>query len=576
MTHHEQTGPEQDPVAAANHLLPPEALERLRARALDADPHPVDWATAAARAAFQAAHAAQAVSHGLADLRDSRHQAEWMLEQARAEREGLERESAELTAALPGAESERDRARRDRDSHQQALAQLAAEAERARAERDEAKRRRRAAEDEQVRLVSDRDAARTAAATARQRLEEESDRLTRERAALEADEAELRRIAAERATCADAAFDTLRKAEVELGLLEQDQAALEQEELALRQVRAESERVRDRRLHVALTHAADGLWERARQHGRRFGEDPCPEADDPGTLWSVLHLALLRLPEAERRQEARALAEAARDLGVDPGSPEPSDDPDAARAVLAVPELPLGEPVPALRLPVATPSWPELDPGAQEEVRSLLGDVAEVKGDHRELVTRLLHAPDPGDLLLHGAVRVQQTLLLLRLDPLLGRHLGTQAREWRPWQADGLRNEAVQHLARLGVALATQGTGERGWQAAAERLHQLDELLAVHHRSPATADSWWRRHRDAALPELAASWQQAGCRALTDADELLELLARGDTVGRYFERNDLSPRAKPPVQWIASVPVVEEHGGLVVRKGRLVCGVVDG
>ncbi|WP_152627398.1 hypothetical protein [Streptacidiphilus melanogenes] len=575
MTRQEGTGPDRADVTGAARALSPEALEQLRTRALEADPHPVDWATAAARAAFEAAHAAQRVSHGLADLRRHRGDAEWLLDQARRERAALEAESAELTAALPGAEVERDRARRDRDGHQQALTRLSAEAGQARADCEEAQQQRREAEEEQARLGGERDAARASAGTALSRLEEERAGLARERTALEAHEAELRRLVDERTRCRAGAADARRQADEELRLLAQDRAALEREELALRQARAERARERELLLHVGLSRAADDLWERARQRDRRFGDDLCPEADGAAALWTVLHLALLRLPEEERRAEARALADVARDLGIDPGTAEPSDDSRAATVVLAVPPLPLAEAVPALRLTVATPSWPELDTDAQEEVRSLLREVAAVNGDHQKLANRTLDAPEPGDLLLRGAVRVRETLLLLRLDPLLGRHLGTQAREWRPWQADGLRNDAVQQLARLGVALAARGSGDRWSRPVAERLHQLDELLAVHHRCPAAADSWWRRHRDAALPELASIWQQAGCRALTDPGQLLQLLTLGDASGPYLERNDLSPRPKPVLQWVESVPVVRERDGQVVQKGRLVCGVVD-
>ncbi|WP_042421902.1 hypothetical protein [Streptacidiphilus anmyonensis] len=595
-------------VAEASRLLPPEALEQLRARALDPDPAPVDWATAAARAAFEAAHAAQAVSHGLADLRDRWRQAEWLLEQARRERAALE-------AAVPDAARQLEQALLDRDAQQDALNRLSDDAEQARRECAEATRRRQAAEEGTADLVAACEAARSAAAEAEHRLEDERAGLEQELGLLRAHETLLEQLAAEREQCRQAAAAAGRQAETESDLLEADRTALHRETLALEQVRAEAALERERLLRLRLSQAADGVWERARRQGRRFGEDPCPEADNAAALWTALHLALLRLPEEERRAEARALAEVARDLGLDPGSSEPaqpsepweswepsepsSEDPAATDVMPAVPSLPLAEAVPALRLSVTTPSWDRLDSGAQQEVRSLLRDVAGVKGDHRHLVTGILDGPraggplaagesrdsggsgnsgDSGDaegLLLRGAVRVQETLLLLWLDPLLGRHLGTAAREWRPWQADGLRNEAVQQLARLGAALASRAPGEPGWRTVAERLHELDELLAVHHRSPAAVDSWWGRHRAAALPELRDVWRQAGCHAVTDAGELQALLTGGDTAGEYFERNDLSPRPKPVLQWIESVPVVQQRDGSVVRKGRLVCGVVD-
>ncbi|MGW0583877.1 hypothetical protein ACWD25_50045 [Streptomyces sp. NPDC002920] len=152
-----------------------------------------------------------------------------------------------------------------------------------------------------------------------------------------------------------------------------------------------------------------------------------------------------------------------------------------------------------------------------------------------------------------------------------------------PWDREEFRKQAVHQLALLASVYPEPVEGWR-WakpedaQTAVTWLHSLDAVLGFHHRAPALRGSWWWSWRLALVEELVHPAGWAGRRAVVDPDELTRLFT-GTKAKDYFEQPDICDRVSPPIQWLASPPLVatdQSSTPRCLRKGRIIRGVGRG
>ncbi|MFJ8039095.1 hypothetical protein ACIRBX_01110 [Kitasatospora sp. NPDC096147] len=548
-----------------------------------------------ARASAEVRHLVATVGVRLDAAQDELHRATGRLagrfdelERARAELVDAERSEASTAvlllttrqkhqACLRRAEEQRTlaaeldadvlRLRAEAESLREGSARSQAERDRARADLREAERQKAEADGELASAQREFEEQRSAAEALRGRAAQLHGRAVEEHDAARHDAEELDRqtaqLRADTAVRQDQAATTLTG-------LDRVRHEREQADARLSLLRAELAADRRRLLQVELARQAEESWSEIQGDSGAFGGDPSPNDPDAEGLWARIHLALLRLPDEERLGLSRRFAETAHRFGAQPGGTGPDE---GARPGAAVPVLERGGP--ASERPwvwLDRPQWPDLDETAREQVRGLLTEAHGRAAPGRALPPEFSGTPDPEHLVVAQAVRVQQALELLALDPGLGRLLDTPAHDWQPWTTEGLRSRAVNLLAELAVCVSRTRPGPED-RPVVQQLVELDELLAIHHRAPALPGSWWWRWRRADLASLRARAQRAGLRVWTEDDEFTELLVLKLSEPR-LER--VLRRPSPVLQWIAAVPVVDEVTRKPVCRGLVVCGEVHG
>ncbi|MFJ3233867.1 hypothetical protein [Streptomyces sp. NPDC086787] len=562
-----------------------------------------DAANATVRARMAAHRAWEVKDAEVAAARAARDEADLARQEALAAGEAAGTAKEEARAALERARTAADEARVAKS------ARADAEAERQRAEDDAEEHRR-----EQLQAQAEVEEARRRSAAAL-RQSTEAKRLARsaeaEAHAAEQAAAEQREACAaadERARRAVEAADQerLRREEADAQADRELHSLAEAQAAAARAARARDE-ARQIRFHGQLELAVADMWERYRDSDFAFGTEPAPADEDTAALWTRVHLALLRLSEADRLQEASVFAVLARQCGLEPGPGTPAesgaggpngrgglDRPDGrggigegrepAPDVIAVPALP-GHGVEEVRLSTEVPGWAGLSDGERREVTELLESAlaGETEDSARERLALLLVSPRENDLLLTVLLQIWQADRLLGLDPGLGRWQDARTRRWIPWERKDFRRKATRSLTLL-ASVYPEPVAGWGWaqpqdaEFAVNWLHSLDAVLAFHHQAPALAGSWWWNWRLSVAQQLAHTAGWAGRRAVTDPDELTALFT-GPRGNDYFEQPDICDRVSPPVQWIASPPLLRadaERNAPCLRKGRVVRGVGRG
>ncbi|MFJ5556846.1 hypothetical protein ACIQCD_05280 [Streptomyces sp. NPDC093250] len=506
------------------------------------------------------------------DARAARENARQADEQAQAAQEETRIAQQEAQAARDRARTAQEETRTAQEQARQADEQAQAAQDEAQQAKDEAGTHRRAMVEAEARAEEARlkkaEAHREAAEAVR----------AAEAAQAEADAAE--RAAAEQRDVRAAAEERTRQARAEA-----ERENRFREEAEAESVRAESARqeARRARFRAELRLSADLIWDRYRDPAFAFGTEEPPVDTEAGALWSRVHVALLRLTEPDRLREASALAALARRCGFEPGGIAPGEPPGPGRTVVAVPALPeygVGE----LRLRTDVPRWADLTEDERAEVTALLASArAEAEGGSPDRLAALLSSPQDDDLLLTALLRIWQADGLLALDTGLGRWPDARKRRWVPWTREDFRKQAVHQLALLagvypepvpGWAWARPGDAE----TAVVWLHSLDAVLGFHHQAPALRGSWWWSWRLALAAELVHPAGWAGRRAVVDPEELTRLFT-GPRSKDYFEQPDVCDRVDPPIQWLASPPLVaadEAVNPRCLRKGRIVRGVGRG
>ncbi|MFE0516961.1 hypothetical protein ACFW2E_45745, partial [Streptomyces sp. NPDC058964] len=389
--------------------------------------------------------------------------------------------------------------------------------------------------------------------------------------------------AAEQRKSRAAAEERARQAAQEADQEDRRRAQAESEALRAESARDEARRARFRR---ELQFALADIWDRHDDPHFAFGTEPSPTDGEAAALWTRGHLALLRLSEADRLREASVLAALARRCGLNPGPGAPAQSGSAGRvpSVVAVPALPEYE-VEEVRLSTDVPSWAELSADERGEVTGLLRSALAAEPEDRsgERLAVLLDSPRDDDLLLTVLLRIWQADRLLALDSGLGHWQDARTRRWIPWERKDFRKKATRSLTLL-ASVYPEPVDGWGWarpedaEFAVNWVHSLDAVLGFHHQAPALVDSWWWQWRLAVAGQLGHTAGWAGRRAVVDPGELT-LLFTGPRSHDYFEQPDVCDRVAPPIQWIASPPLVRadsEGGPRCLRKGRVVRGVGRG
>ncbi|MEU5520621.1 hypothetical protein ABZ759_07915 [Streptomyces sp. NPDC047860] len=520
------------------------------------------------------------------DARAARENARQAREQAQAAEEETRIAQQEAQAAQEEAQAARERARTADEEARAAQKETRTAQEQAR----QADERAHAAQDEARQAQDEADTHRRDMVEAEARAEEarlkkaeahgEAAEAVRAAKAAQAEADAAERAASEQRDVRAAAEERTRQARAEA-----ERESRCREEAEAESVRAESARqeARRARFRAELRLSADLIWDRYRDPAFAFGTEEPPADTEAGALWSRVHVALLRLTEPDRLREASALAALARRCGLEPGGIAPGEPPGPGRTVVAVPALPeygVGE----LRLRTDVPRWADLTVDERAEVTALLASArAEAEGGSPDRLAALLSSPQDDDLLLTALLRIWQADGLLALDTGLGRWPDARKRRWVAWTREDFRKQAVHQLALLagvypepvtGWAWARPGDAE----TAVVWLHSLDAVLGFHHRAPALRGSWWWSWRLALAAELVHPAGWAGRRAVVDPDELTRLFT-GPRSKDYFEQPDVCDRVDPPIQWLASPPLVaadEEANPRCLRKGRIVRGVGRG
>ncbi|MFF7353879.1 hypothetical protein ACFZA1_14670 [Streptomyces filipinensis] len=229
-------------------------------------------------------------------------------------------------------------------------------------------------------------------------------------------------------------------------------------------------------------------WRHARSTDR-------PQAAAPrraGAVWTALHMALLRLPDADRRLWREKAAQAAQEcLG---GPPPGWEDPAVIVPALHAPEGPGAPDGPGGIAPEVTVSLDLSDADALKQAASAAPlEVLKAAGVIDVGSVR------PDDLRLSWAARAGQALLLARTDPEL--QAVSYARNYPRTSRVPLAEE--RHRKEFRTALLTSLTSaadargdERDGKTQLGAARQLDAVLGGLLHSPAAAPgSWWWRWR---------------------------------------------------------------------------------